>query len=300
VLPAALVLGLFHVLPILYLGWMSLFRWSFEPEAFVGLANYAALLSDPEFGQSLLQTVYYALGTVPLEMALALAIAVPLSGRLAARGFYRLLYFLPNVTSTVAAGVVFAWIFTPQSGLANVVLRALGLPPQRWMLESGGVLALALGHFGIPLPAWAGGPSLALAAIGLFTIWHGLGFQVLLFLAGLTAIPRELHEAARTDGAGSWQVFRQVTLPQLRPTIVFVATVSVIFAFRAFNQFYVMTQGRPGNPLGSTSVASIFVFRTFYAKTQLGYASAAALVLFLVILALSLLQARQRRLDAAA
>jgi multiple sugar transport system permease protein len=296
VLPAALILGTFHLAPILYLAWMSLFKWSFNPEAFLGLGNYAALLQDREFGQALLQTVYYAVGTIPVEMALALVIATLLFHRIAGRTFYRLLYFMPNVTSTVAAAVVFAWIFAPQAGFANFALGLLGLPPQRWMFESTGVNALVAGHFGLHLPDWAGGPSLALVAIMLFTIWHSLGFQVLLFLAGLSAIPRELHEAATADGATGWQSFRWITLPQLRPTLVFVGTISTILAFRAFNHLYVLTQGRLGDPLGTTNVATIFVFRTFYSKTQLGYASAAAMIVFAIIFILSLVQVRYRSL----
>ena len=295
VLPAALILGLFHLFPILYLVWMSLFKWGFNPEAFLGLGNYAALLRDPEFGLAMLQTVYYAVGTVPVEILLAVAIATLLFQKIAGRWLYRLVYFLPYVTSTVAIGVIFSMIFAPSTGLANVVLRAVGLRPQRWMQESTGIIDLVLGHWGIHVPAWAGGPSLALGTIMLTTIWYGLGFQIMLFLAGLTAIPPELYEAARTDGANACQTFHLITLPLLKPTLTFAATVSTIMAFRSFNLFYVLTQSHPGDPLGSTSVATIFVFRTFYSKTQLGYASAAALMLFAVILVVSVLQLRHGR-----
>ncbi len=295
VLPAAVILGLFHLFPILYLVWMSLFKWGFNPEAFLGLGNYANLLRDPEFGLAMLQTAYYAIGTVPFEIALAVTIATLLFQKIAGRWLYRLIYFLPYVTSTVAIGVIFSMLFAPATGLANVVLHAVGLPPQRWMQESTGIIDLVLGHWGVHVPAWAGGPSLALATIMLTTIWYGLGFQIMLFLAGLTAIPPELYEAARTDGAKPWQTFRFITLPLLKPTLTFAATVSTIMAFRSFNLFYVLTQSHPGDPLGSTSVATIFVFRTFYSKTQLGYASAAALMLFVVILVISIIQLRQGR-----
>jgi len=291
VLPAALVLGLFHLFPIAYLVYVSLYRWAINPEAWRGLGNYVDLLHDADFGLAFLQTLYFVAGTVPAEMAIGLVVAALLHRNIAGRAAYRLIYFLPYVTSTVAVGVIWSWIFA-SGGFANVLLQVLHLPRQKWLLESTGILSLIAGHFGRHIPDWAGGPSQALVAIMIATIWFYSGFQVVLFLAGLTTIPSETYEAARIDGANERQIFRWITLPLLKPTMAFVATISTIFAFRSFNQIYVMSQPNPGGPLGSTTLATIFVFNNFYAYNRLGYAAAASAILFAVILALTISRRR--------
>ena len=196
-----------------------------------------------------------------------------------------LLYFLPYVTSQVAVALVWGWVFNPSYGAANGLLTALGQPARTWLLESGGVLSP-----GAP-------PSLALTAIMLVTIWYYLGFHTVVFLSGLTAIPEELVDAARIDGAGGWRMFRHVTFPLLSPTTYFLLLVATIGAMTSFNLVYVMSGGGQafgcgGNPLGTTRVAALFVFDRFWCQTQLGYASAAAFALGLVVLAISLINGR--------
>ena len=283
--PALLIIGAFHVWPALYVLYMSLFRWDILQGAFLGLRNYQHLLVDPDFLRSLLLTLVYAIGTVPLEMAAGLALALILHQRLRLRGLFRLLYFLPYVTSQVAVALVWGWVFNPSYGAANGLLSALGIPPQHWLLEPGGIIA--------PNAP----PSLALTAIMAVTVWYYLGFHAVVFLSGLTAIPTELTDAARIDGAAGFRLFRYITFPLLSPTTYFLLLIATIGATTSFNLIYVMggggqASGCAGNPLGTTQVAALFVFDRFWCQTELGYASAAAFTLGLVVLALSLLNGR--------
>ena len=283
--PALLIIGGFHVWPAVYVLYMSLFRWDILQGAFLGLRNYQHLLMDPDFLRSLLLTLVYAVGTVPLEMAAGLALALILHQRLRFRGLFRVLYFLPYVTSQIAVALVWGWVFNPSYGAANGLLAAIGAPPQRWLLEPGGIIAP-------DAP-----PSLALAAIMLVTVWYYLGFHAVVFLSGLTSIPSELIDAARIDGAAGFKLFRHITFPLLSPTTYFLLLIATIGATTSFNLIYVMGGGGQafgcaGNPLGTTQVAALFVFDRFWCQTELGYASAAAFTLGLAVLALSALNGR--------
>ena len=283
--PALLIIGAFHVWPAVYVLYMSLFRWDILQGAFLGLRNYERLLQDPDFLRSLLLTGVYVVGTVPVEMAIGLALALLLHQRLRLRGLFRLLYFIPYVTSQVAVALVWSWVFNPTYGVANGILGAVGVPAQHWLLEPNGV-------FAPDTP-----PSLALAAIMLVSVWYYLGFHTVVFLSGLTAIPNELMEAARIDGAAGFRLFRHITFPLLSPTTFFLLLVATIGAMTSFNLIYVMGGGGQafgcaGNPLGTTQVAALFVFDRFWCQTQLGYASAAAFILGLVVLAVSALNGR--------
>ncbi|HEY8730636.1 MAG TPA: sugar ABC transporter permease [Candidatus Limnocylindria bacterium] len=283
--PALLIIGAFHVWPALYVLYMSLFRWDILQGAFLGLRNYQHLLVDPDFLRSLLLTLVYAVGTVPLEMAAGLALALILHQRLRLRGLFRLLYFLPYVTSQVAVALVWGWVFNPSYGAANGLLASIGAPPQRWLLEPGGIISP-------DAP-----PSLAFAAIMFVTVWYYLGFHAVVFLSGLTSIPSELIDAARIDGAAGFKLFRYITFPLLSPTTYFLLLIATIGATTSFNLIYVMGGGGQafgcgGNPLGTTQVAALFVFDRFWCQTELGYASAAAFTLGLVVLALSALNGR--------
>lgn len=283
--PALLIIGAFHVWPALYVFYMSLFRWDILQGAFLGLRNYQHLLVDPDFLRSLLLTLVYAVGTVPLEMVAGLGLALILHQRLRLRGLFRLLYFLPYVTSQVAVALVWGWVFNPSYGAANGLLAAVGAPAQRWLSEPGGIIAP-------DAP-----PSLALTAIMFVTVWYYLGFHAVVFLSGLTSIPSELIDAARIDGAAGFRLFRYITFPLLSPTTYFLLLIATIGATTSFNLIYVMGGGGQafgcaGNPLGTTQVAALFVFDRFWCQTELGYASAAAFTLGLVVLALSALNGR--------
>ncbi len=283
--PALLIIGAFHVWPAIYVLYMSLFRWDILQGAFLGLRNYERLIQDPDFLRSLLLTAVYVVGTVPVEMAIGLGLALLLHQRLRLRGLFRLLYFIPYVTSQVAVALVWSWVFNPTYGVANGILAAVGIPAQRWLLEPNGV-------FAPDAP-----PSLALAAIMLVSVWYYVGFHAVVFLSGLTAIPNELIDAARIDGAAGFRLFRHITFPLLSPTTFFLLLVATIGAPTSFNLIYVMGGGGQafgcaGNPLGTTQVAALFVFDRFWCQTQLGYASAAAFLLGLIVLAVSALNGR--------
>lgn len=285
--PALAVLGTFGVFPLLYAVYMSLFgaKWGMGP--FVGLANYTEALHSGTFWRSFLVTAYYAAGTIPVTMALSFLVANWLFRIVRGHGFFRTLYFLPYVTSAVAAAMVWRAIFNPQFGVANALLDWVGLAPQKWLLEPRSVLSLVAGN-----AEWAYvGPSLALCCVILFEIWHSSGFMIVIFLAGLTAIPRELEEAARIDGANAYQVARNVTLPLLSPTIFFLAIVSVIKSFQAFNSFYALT-GDGHGPLDTTQNLTVYIYAEFYEFHRWGYGTAVATLLCLAIVILTILQWR--------
>ncbi len=291
--PAALILGLFSIFPLLYAFYVSLHDWGIKKFRFIGFRNYAEVLGrDANFGKSLLVTVYYVVGTVPVGLALALLIANLLAGKIRGRGFYRTVYFLPYVTSVVAAAAVWLWMLYPapaEWGLANAAMKRLGLPPQRWVEESSGVFRLIAGHFGCSTPDWAAGPSLSLVCVILFSIWQSLGFEVVVLLAALTNVPREIYEAAAVDGASGWRRLRHITIPLISPTLFFLSIVSTIRAFRVFNQVYIMASKETA---GTADTVTVYVFKTFYVGGRVGYGSATAMILFLIILAVTLIQMR--------
>jgi len=289
--PAGLLLITFSFYPLIYAVWMSMHSgWGKPAQRFVGISNYSELLTGAEFWNSLGVSVWYVIGTVPIALALSFFIANLLFQKLRGLGLYRTIYFLPYVTSTVAAAMVWRWIFSPgTAGAANTFLDWFGIPAQRWYYQSAGVFALVGEHFGISLPEWAAGPSLALVSVMIFSIWHALGFDVVIFLAGLSAVPREIYEAAEIDGAGSSRKMWHVTLPLISPTLMFLAIVSVIRSFQTFNQIYVLTREQS---MGSTQNLTMLIFNQFYGVFNYGTATATAVLLFLIMLGLTVLQLR--------
>lgn len=293
--PAGALLLAFHVYPLFYGAYVSLFRWGLTKQAFVGPSNYWGILHDADFWRSLLVTAYYVIGVVPVEIVLGFLIASLLAQKIHGRAAYRLVYFLPYITSMVAMGLVWSWIFNANFGLLNSLLRLLHLPPQRWLLEPRSILALLVPGGGFSATA---GPSLALICVAIVTIWYYTGFHVVVYLAGLTAIPTEVHEAARLDGAEGWRRMRWITLPLVSPTTFFLAVIATIGAFQSFAIVYTLTGGgvsggaEAGGPLGTTRVATLFIFTTFYNEFRVGYATAAAFVVFAFLLALTGLQMR--------
>jgi multiple sugar transport system permease protein len=290
--PAAAILLTFWILPLFRAFYTSLHAgWGTENERLVWFRNYAELLKSPtggpgEFVESLTVTAWYVVGTVPIALVLSFLIASLLFQKLRALGLFRTIYFLPYVTSTVAAAMVFRWIFDPGGrGLANTVLGWLGAPGQRWCLESTGVFHLLAEGVGLSLPDWAGGPSLALVCVMIFSIWHVVGFDVVIFLAGLSAIPRELHEAAEVDGAGPWSKMRHITLPLLTPTLFFLAIISVIRSFQTFNQIYVLARDT-----ASTRNVTMLIYSKFWEGNAIEEATAVAVLLFAILLGLTALQ----------
>jgi multiple sugar transport system permease protein len=201
-------------------------------------------------------------------------------------------YFLPYVTSTVAAAVVWRWIFQPRVGVANALLQWVGLPTQQWADEPRGVFELFGQLTGLPLNGVLAGPSLALVTVAIVSIWYSVGFNTVVALAGLTTIPSELYEAARIDGATRWHLFRHITLPLLTPTLLFLLIVETIRSFQAFDFFYQMTAGAPAP---GAKVVTIYLYEQGFKSFNLGYAAAIGLVLFVIVFVLTLVQFRATR-----
>lgn len=294
-LPALATLTVFHILPAFYALWISTQGGRVRNFRFVGLDNYIEALQAPEFWGALQNTVFYVIGTVPITMALSLLVAYLLFQKIRGRGVYRSIYFLPHVISAVASAIVWAWVFNPTGGVANRVIQLFGLPAQRWLLESDGVFKLMGAGLGVGVPDWAQGPSLALVSVMIFALWQSLGFDVIIFLAGLTNINPQLYEAGRIDGANGWQLFRHITIPLLGPSIFLISVLSIIGSFQAFNHIFTMNiaVNQPlGGPLGTTRTVSILMFDTLYGQNRAGYATAIAVLLSLIIFALTVFQFR--------
>jgi ABC-type sugar transport system permease subunit len=233
----------------------------------VGLDNYVRVLTTPEFWMVLKNTAVYTLGTVPLNMALALAVAVILNKKIAGRRFLRTAFFAPVVMSSVAAAVIWRWVYEPNFGLLNYVL----------------------GWFGIPSINWLNDPTAAMFALIVMGVWKTFGVNMVLFAAGLQGIPDHYYEAAQIDGAGKLAQFWNITLPLLSPTTFFILVMSVIGSFQVFDTVYVLTSG---GPLGTTKVLVFYLYEHAFKYFEMGYASAVAYLLFALIFALTLLQVK--------
>ena len=286
--PALLLFIAFTFFPIGFGLYISLHNWRLGPREFLGLGNYIRALSlNSEFWPSLGATLTYSVLAVPVQISIALTLAYLLFQKIRGKSLFRVVMFLPWVTSTVATAAVWARLYSPDIGLINGALKSLGLTPLRWLLEDDGIFALVAGGLGVSLPDWLQGPSLAMVSVVIYTTWVFVGYNMTLFLAGLGNIPGEMYEAARIDGANGWQLFRHITWPLLSPTTFFVVLITVIGTLKAFNHIWVMTQGNNG-----TQTASILIYRQFYEFQRAGYASALAFLLSAVILAVTILQNR--------
>lgn len=290
--PAVILLLVFEIYPLFYGLFISLCNWRLNCgdnfEQFVGLDNYARAVTDPEFYNALSVTITYVILSVPLQLGLALVIAYLLFQKIRGKEAFRVAFFLPYITSTVASAAVWGSLYSPDKGLVNTVVKWLGLPPQRWLGEPAGIFTLLGNAAGVGVPAWAAGPSLALVALIIYTTWVFIGFDVTIFLAGLGNISNELYDAARVDGASGWRLFRHITLPLLSPTTFFLVTITIIGTFRAFNHIYVMTLG---GPVGTTTTGAIFIFNQLRAN-RFGYSAALSFLLFFIILIVTIVQNR--------
>lgn len=293
ILPAALIVFTFRLVPILAAFTFSFFNIKMGAlVGWVGLGHYGKLFQDPTFWHSLSTTLWFVLGTVPPAIFASLFFALLLNRKIRALGLYRMIYFIPVVTSMVAVAVIWKWILEPEIGILNFVLDKLHAGRYGWLAESRGVFQMMAGGMGFSLPEWAGGPSLALISLALVNTWKGLGYNIVIFLAGLQNIPQQQYEAARIDGAGSRQLFRYVTWPMLSPTTFYVFIMSTIISFQTFSLVYLMTSP-PGGPEDSTKVLVYYLFdKGFTPPASLGRASAVALVLFVIILTLTIVQRR--------
>ncbi|HHS96787.1 MAG TPA: sugar ABC transporter permease [Chloroflexi bacterium] len=269
-----------------------------------GMLSYAAEeRSVRQYLLSVLRTVFYSAGTVPFQLVFAFLLANLLFQQIRGRSTFRMLYFLPYITPTVATAAVWrAIIFEPRQGLANTLLSFLGVAQDhlpRWILEPQGIVVLMGQWLGIRLPDWVvsspvlSGPSLAMVAVCIYNIWVFTGYNTVIYLAGLGAIPYELYEAAEIDGAGRWQLLRHITLPLVSPTTYFLTLMGIIGTFKAVNHIYIMTQiVGLGGPQDTTTTAAIYIFKQFREGNRWGVASAAAFILLGIILLLTWVQNR--------
>jgi len=273
--PNTLGLLVFFGIPVLVAFSTSLQEWNgLRPPVFVGLDNFERLARDPGFAQALTNTLKLLVLVVPAELIAALVVAMLLNQPLRGRNLIRAAYFLPVVTSTVAASMVWTSLFQPKYGLISQALAPLGLGDYKWLVD----------------------PALVLIPIGLVAVWQRVGFDMVLFLAGLQAIPGVLYEAALIDGANRWQRFRHVTLPMLSPTTFLVLVLAVINGFQIFDQVYIMTlRTVPGGVGGSAATLAYYLYRRAFTHSEFGYASAVALVLFALILLATVVQLAVQR-----
>jgi multiple sugar transport system permease protein len=244
---------------------------------------------DADWWQGLRVTVFYSAGTVPFQLGISLVLATLLFQEIRGKSLYRLIYFLPYITPAVATAAVFRTFFSSRPNAPiNSLLRLVGAKPLMWLDEPESIVELILGP-NVDLSGWLAGPSLALIVIIIFNIWSYVGYDTVIFLAGLGGIPSELYEAAAIDGASRWDQFRHVTLPLLSPTTYFLTLLAVIGTFKAFNHVWVL---RSAAALGTTDTASIVIFTEFNRNTRYGYAASLAFVLLGVILLLTIINNR--------
>ncbi|MDX3054879.1 multiple sugar transport system permease protein [Streptomyces sp. LamerLS-316] len=234
---------------------------------FVGLDNFRDMLDDAVFRKSIVNTLLYTFFTVPFGMALGLLVALALHTGLKARGIFRTAVFLPQVTATVAIALVWLWIYNPGNGLLNTMLAFLGVDG----------------------PAWLSSTTWALPSVILVGIWQGIGMKMLIYLAALQSLPRELYEAASVDGASRVRQFFSITLPLLKPATFFVLITSMISAFQSFDQIYILTDGGPAN---STTMMTYEIYKSAFREFRVGYASAQSLVLFVLLMGFTLVNKR--------
>ena len=264
--PALLFLGTFLIWPIAYLFYLSFTSGSFTQSGvrWIGLNNYWRLVTNPDFWQILQNTIYFTTATVIPSLVIPLGLAVLLNRSFAWRGALRTAYFIPSITSLVAVGLGWRWLFQTE-GPVNNALMDLGLNPIPWLSST----------------VWA------MPVIILLSVWKQLGFNMVVFLAGLQAIPVNRYEAAQLDGANAWQQFLYITLPGLRPTLVFATVTTAIFTLRSFEQVYVITGG---GPLNSTNLLVYYIYEQAFSQFDFGYAAAAATFLMAIALILVYLQ----------
>ncbi|NEE04722.1 carbohydrate ABC transporter permease [Phytoactinopolyspora halotolerans] len=269
VVPAALYVAIFQLGPVLYGLVLSFTRYSplsrSGPE-FVGLDNYRSLYGDPEFGRAMLITGRYVLQVLPITVVIALGLALLSNRAFRGVGLFRTAMYVPHVVSLTAVSMIWLWIYS-DDGVINQILDLLGMAGQRWLSTE----------------------DAALNAASAMRVWKALGSNMVLLLAGLQTVPKDLYEAARVDGANAWQQFRAVTLPGLRPMLTYVIAMDIIYLAQGFTEIFVLTQG---GPYGSTTTVNFLIYTEAFQYNQMGSASAMAFVLFAFIAGLSIVAIR--------
>ncbi len=257
---------IFMLFPIMFAFYIMLTDWSLAKDPqFIGLKNFETMVNDRIFWKSLVNSFYYTFIAVPTGIFIAFWLALALNRKMRGIIFFRTVYFLPQITLTVAAATVWRWIYQPEIGLINHILELVGIEGPKWIHNT----------------KWA------MPSVIIMSNWQGIGFAMLILLAGLQGIPEEYYEAASIDGASGWQRMRFVTLPMLTPALFFVVVTSLIGAFQAFDQFYILTEGGPAQ---ATTPLTLYIFQNAFRFFKMGYGAALAAVLFLIILIITVIQ----------
>jgi multiple sugar transport system permease protein len=272
--PGLVVFSVFTVFALCFAFYLTFHEWNIisPDKPFVGLENYNKLLDDQDFRQAVFNTAYFTVGSVPFSMLIGLGLALLLNEPLRGRGILRTMYFLPVVTPLVVTAIVWKWLYNGDFGLFNYYLLKTHLihDPLLWLSDK----------------------NLAMPAVILMSIWTGVGFNMVVYLAGLQSIPEELYEAAKIDGAGAFNRFRYVTLPMLAPTTLFLMVIGIIFSFQVFTQIFIMTNG---GPVDRTTTVVYYIYTTAFRFFEMGYASTVAWALFALLFVFTLIQLRLYR-----
>jgi multiple sugar transport system permease protein len=270
-----LIFLVFTLLPVLYAFFLSFTNYDvFTKRDWIGLVNYQYVLEDELFWRALVNTLLYTAGSIPLSMGIGLGLAMLLNQKLRGLGFYRTIYYVPVVTSMVAVAMIWLQLFDPLYGVVSTSLEGIGLPSVDWL----------------------GDPNLAMPSIIAVSVWKVVGWNMLIYLAGLQGIPEYLKEAAAIDGANRWQTFWKISLPLLQPTTFFILVTSLIGAFQVFDVVYVMTGGGPAN---ATLTLVQFIYNNAFKALDMGFAAAASFILFAIILVVSLVSLKAIRSEVA-
>ncbi len=270
--PSLIGLTIFTLVPMLATFGLSFFEWDMlTPPVFTGFANFERLFHNAAFWEAFQHTLGFIVGYIPLVIVVSLGVAVSLNQKVPGKQFFRMSFFLPVVSAWVAIALLWMWIFNPKFGVLNYVLGWVGITGPNWLYD----------------PQWA------MIAIIITSVWKDIGYFMLMFLAGLQNIPGEIYEAAMIDGANRWQKLTRITIPLLSPTTFFVMIIAMINSFQVFDQVNVMTGG---GPAGSTNVLVVEIVRNAFDYSQMGYASAMAVILFAVVMAVTFLQNQLQKL----
>jgi multiple sugar transport system permease protein len=272
--PGLLLFSVFTVFALGFAFYLTFHEWNIigDDRPFIGLDNYTRMFHDERFRQSVINTAYYTGASVPLTMGIGLLIALLLNQPIRGRGFFRTLYFMPVVTPFVVVAIIWKWLYNGDFGLFNFYLLKTHLIDE-------------------PL-LWLSDKNLAMPAVVLMSVWSGVGFSMVIYLAGLQSIPQELYEAARVDGAGAWAQFRHITVPMLAPTTLFLMVMGIIGSFQVFTQIFIMTNG---GPVDRTTTMVFYIYEAAFKFYEMGYASTLAYALFALLFVFTLIQMRMYR-----
>lgn len=265
ILPQLISLVCLGMIPIVIAFVLSFFDWNgFSSPVFTGFQNFKAVFTDPDTAIAIKNTLLYSVIYVPCSIVLSLGLAILLN-KAWGKMFYRAVFFLPQIVTSVGIAVVWSWIYQPQFGILNMILKFFGIQGKEWLRD----------------------PSTAMGAVIVMSIWWGLGYNIVLFLAGLQNVPRTYVDAAKIDGANERQVFFNITVPLISPTTLLVTITTMINAFQVFDQMFLLTSGGPAK---KTYTMAMHIYQTAFKSYELGKASTAALILFFVVVAVSVIQ----------